>query len=238
MSILDLMASLRLNQRTPVNKDEGNTVRMDTRKQTRIFGSTRQDDNATDVERRGVRVWYESMQGDGVQVTVEELALEYYRERGWEGCHDEGGTIRFLFALLMWESAIFAPVADVFHTKFQDRPLDLHTEAFYSTRKNAIENRLTYLRNLDAVHLKSEVLSLYEKYLGIQAVGCNWGKYSSEELARVACGFGAEGIVLICRLLSSDYSYWGAGIADLVLWKVSEQGGEARAKLVEVKSAP
>jgi hypothetical protein len=51
-------------------------------------------------------------------VSVEDLALEWYNDRGWLGMHCEGAVIFSLFALFFFD-VIFTDVPFVFQTKFQ-----------------------------------------------------------------------------------------------------------------------
>lgn len=195
--------------------------------------------------RTGAQISYKSLADDKALVGVEELAMEWYAARGdWTGCHDEGGAFRFIFALLFWEAGLFAPVPDVFHTRFQDRPLDLHTEAFYNARKEGIDARLAEIERMAATTLQQEVQRLYDKYQGTECVGCRWepagqadrGRvFTEEQLACIAGGIGGEGVAKICELLAKDYNYWGGGIADVMLWKQGDR--RPHAMLVEVKSA-
>lgn len=81
---------------------------------------------------------------------VEQFALQHYAQSGWAGVHDEGASVRTLFALLLWP-AIFATddqkLAGVFQTPFQSAPLDLHTEAFYPARQALIDTILAQVRS-------------------------------------------------------------------------------------------
>ena len=51
-------------------------------------------------------------------VTVEDLALQFYANDGWEGFHCEGGVVFTLFSLFMYD-ILFADIPFVFQTKFQ-----------------------------------------------------------------------------------------------------------------------
>ncbi len=191
----------------------------------------------------GMRVSYNSLASGGV-VDVEGLALQWYRAKGeWLGCHDEGGAFRFIFSLLLWECALFAAVPDVFHSPFQDHPLDLRTEAFYITRKDAIDKRIGHIENMSAKRLDEEIQELHERYYDISCVGCRWkplGRddtshiFSTEDLGCIAAGIGGRSLARICKILATDYNYWASGICDLVLWK--REQGKPRTMLVEVKS--
>ena len=61
---------------------------------------------------------------------------------GDAGIHAGGGIWATLFGLLMWD-IIFMCVPDVFQTTFQTAPLDLGTEVFYPSKKDAIGARLS-----------------------------------------------------------------------------------------------
>jgi hypothetical protein len=56
---------------------------------------------------------------------------------GWQGWHCEGGPIRSLYALLMWD-IIFSGMEDVFQTAYQDAPLDFLYPSF--CRKRQVTN--------------------------------------------------------------------------------------------------
>jgi hypothetical protein len=54
----------------------------------------------------------------------------------WIGWHCEGSILRSLFPLLLWEEIFDISVPDVFQTKYQEAPLDLHADhgLFYLNR--------------------------------------------------------------------------------------------------------
>lgn len=190
---------------------------------------------------------FSSFHDPSTSVSVEEYCLEWYHaKQGWNGVHDEGASIRFIFCLLMWEQALFADVSDVFQTPYQDRPLDLGTESFYESRKDSIEERIIKIDSMSALELYNHIVELYDKYEGTRAVGCIWDqeRYPPHMLGCVASGLGSAAIARCCALLCEDYSYWGSGLPDLTLWKdgdidsISNTSGKPfAARLVEVKSA-
>lgn len=173
------------------------------------------------------------------EVSVEEYCLEWYGlKEGFVGIHDEGASIRFLFSLLFWESALFVGVPDVFQTPYQSRPLDLFTEAFYESRKDSIERRLAMVREMSCEQMHEEIIRLYKTYDGVMAVGCNWDKYSADDLAAIGAGLGPHVVAHCCKLLAQDYDYYASGLPDLTLWKVPDSSDpqSIKTKLVEVKS--
>ena len=83
----------------------------------------------------------------GAIMTVEELALRHYAQPehgGWSGVHDEGGVVRTLFGLLLWD-VVFADVPDVFRSPYQVRAArcPLSTRGSMPTRRPGRQNALT-----------------------------------------------------------------------------------------------
>ncbi|ELR15418.1 VRRNUC domain containing protein, partial [Acanthamoeba castellanii str. Neff] len=163
---------------------------------------------------------------DGSRCTVEELALQYYAQegRGWAGMHSENGIFKTLFGLLMWD-VLFADVPGVFLTPFQVAPMDLATDAFATSRRSLIEQRLQEIRSQSMPKLLAEAWIHY----GTQCLGVDW-RYSLQHLQVVASCIGGNALANIFQLLAEDYKGWGHGLPDLLLW--NEDG---TAKLVEVK---
>lgn len=183
----------------------------------------------------GVKSRFVGFASGSHSITVEQLAIEWYKARmQWKGAHDEGKAVRFIHALLFWD-CLFAAVPDVFHTAFQDRPLDWSTEAYYESRRSEINARIREVECLSRKELRAEVELRYERYRDIRCVGCAWTSYSASDLACVAGGAGGAVIAHCCHLLSLDSGYWGGGMPDLVLWR--DEGNEPETKFVEVKSS-
>jgi hypothetical protein len=194
------------------------------------------DSSSRDV---GVKSKFIGLSEKSMCIGVEELALEWFKAHSrWNGAHDEGGAVRFVWCLLFWECAIYAPVADVFQTPFQTAPWDLSTEAFYPSRKEAIDARLAEIRAMAPATLASTVRESYtdESHTGVLCVGGSWDAFSADDVACIAEGLGPTAVAHACELLCRDYAYWSGGLPDLVLWKRAGADGRAEAKLVEVKS--
>ena len=223
--------------RTPILVDTGSAAR----KRLRPTSLLSIDSNSESTNNSSSRVWYTSLNDESLQVTVEELALEYYKTRdggGWDGKHSEGSAFAFLFTLLLWDQ-LFESVADVFVSPYQDRPLDLYTDAFYTSRKESIDSRLECVRQMSVEALEQEVRSVFETHEGTIAVGVgNWTGFTVDEIATIAGGLGGESVSKICLLLAKDYAYYRSGVADLVLWKRDDDDEKCSpsCKLVEVKS--
>lgn len=192
----------------------------------------------------GVKSMFASFTNKTMAVSVEQLVLEVYAAEGWKGMHCEGAAIRFLFTVLMWD-VLFMDVDDVFQTPFQNAPLDLQTEAFYISRKSAIEERLGRIKNMSNEELKEEIETCYKENTNTTVIGGQWDRFSLEDTVSLAVCIGGRTLEKTCHLLATDYGYWRGGFPDLVLWKMKGnddgtgcEGGvlEGQAKFVEVKS--
>lgn len=197
----------------------------------------------------GVKSRFVGLACDSLDVSVEELGLEWYAaHKGWSGAHSEGSALRFIWCLLLWDS-IYAPVADVFQSPYQDKPWDLYTEVFYTSRRTLIDARLAEIRAWSPTDVAAFVTKSYndEAHHKVLCVGGAWDTFSAEDLSCIGAGLGGRALAHISRLLCTDYKYWSGGLPDLVLWRWASRnkedsagiGGESLkplAKLVEVKS--
>ncbi|KAJ1435486.1 VRR-NUC domain [Sesbania bispinosa] len=169
---------------------------------------------------------------EGEQCGVEELALHYYAGEGggWQGVHTESGIWLTIFGLLMWD-VIYADVPNVFYTRFQNAPLDLGTDSFYTARKSSIESHLQQIRDGMAEEF---LIKSWETHIGTSCRGVNWDRHSLDELRAAVSCVGGSCLASLCQLLCQDYRSWSSGMPDLLLWRFrGEYSGEA--KLVEVK---
>ena len=73
----------------------------------------------------------------------------------------------------MWD-IIFMEVPDVFQTAFQTAPLDLGTAVFYPSRMDAIEGRLTQIREGQGPSLLQQC---WHQHLGVWCKGVNWDRH-------------------------------------------------------------
>ena len=89
----------------------------------------------------------------GLLCSVEELCLQHYGVDGggdWSGVHCEGGCFYTLFGLFFWDVIFSSDVPDVFLTRYQDAPLDLHSYPhFYDNRQSQIASTLSRLEQSD-----------------------------------------------------------------------------------------
>jgi len=113
------------------------------------------------------------------ELSVEELAMEYYfQEAGFDcGMHCEGAFFRDLFGIVLYSELFDSSVEGVFLSAYQDAPLDLGTEAFYPTRKIAIEKRLAGMADLSPEELSEEINTQFAQYHGTRVCGVRWDRY-------------------------------------------------------------
>ncbi|GJQ09421.1 hypothetical protein GpartN1_g1212.t1 [Galdieria partita] len=163
---------------------------------------------------------------------VEELCLEHYSLQGWKGLHCEGSLMNTLFGIFFW-NILFMDIADVFQNEYQRAPLDLGTEAFYSSRSNEIERRLWEIRHYDKRDIFREVITVFQEHSFEECVGVNWLILGSmETLASVASLIPPQVLAGCFEQLSKNYRYWSGGQPDLFLWR---ELPEEQVKFVEVK---
>jgi hypothetical protein len=123
------------------------------------------------------------------ELTVEELAMQhYFNDVDFDcGIHCEGALLRDLFGVLLYPELFDASVEGVFMSAYQDAPLDLGTEVFYSARALAIESRLRHLSSLSASELGDEVNARFSELHGTKIHGVNWDRYEGPEAVILLC---------------------------------------------------
>ena len=63
------------------------------------------------------------------------------------GKHCEINGVRTLFVLFFWDIIYENSQTDVYHSQFQQQPLDISTNEFYEKRKHEIDERLKLMEN-------------------------------------------------------------------------------------------
>ncbi|KAF2459758.1 VRR-NUC domain-containing protein, partial [Lineolata rhizophorae] len=163
---------------------------------------------------------------------VEQLCLARYAARGWRGLHAEGGVLRTLFGLLMFEVLFGAYVPHVFQTAFQTCPVDLLAEGgcFAAARPAELAGQLARLANGEAEPMLRAVWAAHRPRRTC-VVGLDWGFELADLCAIVRC-FPGEALAAVCRVLAQEYAKRGAGVPDLLLW----DEGRGEVMFAEVKS--
>jgi len=176
------------------------------------------------------------------ELFVEEVALDYYENKGYNCLFTENHYWWFIYALLFWD-IIFMKTdtctqVPMNHQDFEKlyqftvdingMPLDFFKETFYKTRRNAIQNRLNELKNLN---LNDEIETAYNKHYGKNCRPIeDWNKYSLKELLLATNYASNEQIVIIMQRLIENFSENRRGLPDLTLFK------NMKTFFVEVKS--
>ncbi|KAH1024948.1 fanconi-associated nuclease 1 isoform X3 [Dendroctonus ponderosae] len=97
------------------------------------------------------RTYFLRSDGETTAVSVEDVALEHYKDCGYPaGSHCEGSLIKALLILYFWD-IIYNPeivVRGSFISKWQSAPLDFFTRYFYENRKGAIDMRLMQIETV------------------------------------------------------------------------------------------
>ncbi|CAO1621235.1 unnamed protein product [Jaminaea pallidilutea] len=175
--------------------------------------------------------------GDGVPCRVEELVLQHYAMEGYTGLHDEGGLIKMLFALCMWD-IIFASgsvdleanavrpdttdavanVTDVFETAYQRAPLDMDQDSFAITRAPLIHARLGLISSGAAARLVSEADDR-ERPRKTWAVGCRWDAFTKEQLVEVATLIPGPSLAVVFQMMVEEWGHCSGGMPDLIVWR-------------------
>ncbi|XP_061451989.1 fanconi-associated nuclease 1 isoform X2 [Rhineura floridana] len=185
------------------------------------------------VEDLSVEDTGEDLEPATVMCSVEELALAYYKQHGFDqGIHGEGSTFSTLHGLLMWDIIFMDGIADVFRSPYQAGPLDLYTDSFYENRREAIESRLQWLHEASPETLRERLGDVWKAQEGKAAALVNWDRFSSLQQAQsLVCCFGGPFLSGVCQRLCRDLRHCRGGFPDLVVWRAKD----CQFKLVEVK---
>ncbi|XP_069137446.1 fanconi-associated nuclease 1-like [Argopecten irradians] len=162
---------------------------------------------------------------------VEQLVMEHYLQNGFtDGLHAEGSTVSCLFVLFFWD-IIYYNIPDAFHSQFQVMPLDLHSDHFYASRKDKIDERLDLLRNSSLEDLHEMVSDVWDQHEG-EACGMSWDRFNSVDHVKglVSC-FGGKAIAGILERYAKNPRQTRGGFPDLTLWDTNNN----TVKICEVK---
>ncbi|GAB7364133.1 hypothetical protein MBLNU230_g4684t1 [Neophaeotheca triangularis] len=152
------------------------------------------------------------------ECTVEAMCLSNYRQPplNYRGYHSEGGILRTLFALLMYD-VLFVYIPNVFQTAYQTCPLDLHTDAFYPSRLSEVNERLNDISNGRAEEILHRTWKQHEARKTM-VVGLDWS-FDLLDLLSICRCFPAAALATILKVLAQEYGQRGGGVPDLFLWK-------------------
>lgn len=123
---------------------------------------------------------------DKIYGTVEDLALYYYKNKGYiKGVHCEGALPITLFGTLFWDEIYNVNIPGAYVSSCEPTPLDLFTSEFYENRKEQIDMKLQIVRKFDvdtfSTHLKHQ-FDLYHEYMSI----CQGGIFDNSSNIQVS----------------------------------------------------
>eukprot|EP00057_Strongylocentrotus_purpuratus_P007947 XP_011662421.1 PREDICTED: fanconi-associated nuclease 1 isoform X2 [Strongylocentrotus purpuratus] len=171
---------------------------------------------------------------EGIVVcSVEQVALEHYKQQGYtEGTHGEGTTYSTLIFIIFWEIVFHPNIPDVFCYPYQTAPLDLRTDHFYTNRSDAIQKKLEELREADTEELASMLQTNWLEYEGDMCVGVSWEIFRDLDHAKglLSC-IGGRLLSAIAERIITNHRHCRAGRPDLTMWNPETK----KFKLVEVK---
>ena len=114
--------------------------------------------------------------------SIEDAALKFYKNLGFNGIHGENYLWKSLYILLLWDE-IFDQSMGVYHNPIQRGASDLYTKSFYEKRKDSILENLRSYRSK-----KSMIKSLNEKFeekFGISNPMIYWNSKIKQHLVQL-----------------------------------------------------
>lgn len=167
--------------------------------------------------------------------SVEELALDYYKEQGFpKGLHAEGSTFLTLFSLLMWDIIYVSGVPNVFRNSYQSLPLDFMSEDFYLSREMEVDKRLKQIEKwvTPEFNCNAHIRDIWNENVNTECGSLNWDLFSSPNAVSELCrSIGSKVLARVFRKFTCSPGFTRSGMPDLVVWDPSGP----KAKIVEVK---
>ena len=173
----------------------------------------------------------------GAALTVEELVLEHWQQRGWIGAHVENSLLRSLAGLICWD-LIFQALPGAFLHKHQCAPLDWGDRWFYDNRRTSIRRRLA---EVEADQHRERALQILSDKEGLLNPLINWSMLEGPRRDAVIAALwlwpGACLAPLLDRLLQNT-SIMGHGLPDLFLWDPRQLARAVSGVGLEEKETP
>ena len=158
---------------------------------------------------------------------VEQAAIEYFQEQGYEAHHTENFLWRNIFGLVFWEE-LFSAESKAIHNPLQRAPSDLYDPDFFKKRGKNIKNRLEEIESTP--QLWQEVESIYQKKEGISNAFVYWHEDGNRLLKEAIDRLPLAGIKAVLLEIAKNTRENSTGFADLFVFKDDEY------KFYEVKS--
>lgn len=169
---------------------------------------------------------------DSKELFVEEVAIEYYKNQGYNAIWAENDYWWVIYALLFWDiifmktdTCTTVPMNDPrFEERYtlltthrmMDMPHDFFKPTFYGVRKQHINQRLRDFMNLD---ITKEIEKSYNKHYGQYCRPIeNWDKFTLNELTIATKLLRKEQIISIMYMLVLDFNRFRSGFPDLIVF--------------------
>ncbi len=146
---------------------------------------------------------------------VENHALSYYEDLGYNGVHAENYLWRGLFGLVFWEE-LFGTDHATFHNPLQRMPSDLHTEAFYINRRLHLESKMKQFRSKK--QLITFIEETYELKQGINNPMVGWHESLIPTLSACIHHLPMKGIKAVLLEMAKNVKDNSTGFPDLFIW--------------------
>lgn len=150
---------------------------------------------------------------------VENHALSFYADLGYEGVHSENYLWRGLFGLVFWEE-LFGSQHATFHHPLQRMPSDLHSEAFYLNRKPDLEAKMAKFRSKKSLIKHLEKTYAAKEHINNHLVG--WHESLMPTLEACVSRLPLKGLTNVLMEISKNVKDNSAGFPDLFIWKEKE----------------
>ena len=159
--------------------------------------------------------------------SIEDAALQFYKNLGFNGIHGENYLWKNLFVLILWDQ-IFDQSIGVYHNPIQRGASDIYTKTFYEKRKDAILKNLKSFRSKKSM-IKSLDKKFEEKY-GITNPMIFWNSKIKQHLIQLILNLPFQALKKILIEMSKNLKDNSTGFPDLFVWK------DKKYHLYEIKS--
>lgn len=148
-------------------------------------------------------------------VRVEQQALQYFSDQGYEGIHSENFLWRAIFGLLFWEE-LFNSDNTTFHNPLQRAPSDLYSTGFYEKRKETLHAQIKTYNTKNK--LLKKLTTTYSAKVNINNPLVGWHESllpSTENCVKLLPLSGLKNVMLEIAKNVKDNS---TGFPDLFIW--------------------
>ncbi len=147
---------------------------------------------------------------------IEDAALQFYKNLGFNGIHGENYLWKSLFILILWDQ-IFDQNIGAYHNPIQIGASDLHTKSFYEKRKDAILEILKSFRSKKSM-IKSLDKRFKEKF-GTANPMIYWNSKIKQHLVQLILNLPFQALKKILIEMSKNLKDNSTGFPDLFIWK-------------------